>query len=168
MMTTRITVALLALAMSAALGCGSKNKKQADTTTSTNTTSDSDRSADKKPAEATTSDTSPDPASLTDTIYFEFDQAELGPQARSALDENAAWAKEDPARELLIEGHTDETGTNEYNLALGDRRARAAKDYLVALGVEERRIKIITYGEERPASNEDSMNRRSVFVATKK
>jgi peptidoglycan-associated lipoprotein len=163
----RITVALLALAAVAA--CGSKNKKATDSAATD--TSDSDRSASKKPAPAPaveTGDTSPDPASLTDVIYFEFDQSELGAQARTALDENAAWAKEDPKRELLIEGHTDETGTNEYNLALGDRRARASKDYLIALGVEERRIKIITYGEEKPASNEDSMNRRSVFVATKK
>lgn len=168
MTTTRITVAVLALMMGASLGCGSKNKKKADTTTTTTTTADSDRGGEEKAGDTTTSDTTPDPANLTDTIYFEFDQAELGAQARAALDENAAWAKENPARELLIEGHTDETGTNEYNLALGDRRARAAKDYLTALGVEERRIKIITYGEERPSSTEDSMNRRSVFVATKK
>ncbi|HUH02241.1 MAG TPA: OmpA family protein [Kofleriaceae bacterium] len=167
MTTTRITVAVLALMMSASLGCGSKNKKKADTTTTTTTTADSDRGGDKQKGDVTKGDTSSDPANLTDTIYFEFDQSELGAEARAALDENAAWAKENPARELLIEGHTDETGTNEYNLALGDRRARAAKDYLTALGVEERRIKIITYGEERPASNEDSMNRRSVFVATK-
>jgi peptidoglycan-associated lipoprotein len=161
----RITVAVMAF--SALVACGSKNKKT-DTTATTSSTGDSDRGAEKTPAAVTKSDTAPDPATLTDTIYFEFDKSELGAQARAALDENAAWAKEDPKRELLIEGHTDETGTNEYNLALGDRRARAAKDYLVALGVEERRIKIITYGEERPASTEDAMNRRSVFVATKK
>jgi peptidoglycan-associated lipoprotein len=161
----RITVAVRAI--SAVAACGSKNKKSTESASTDN--GDSDRSAAKKPAPAAeTGDTSPDPASLTDTIYFEFDQSELGAQARAALDENAAWAKEDAKRELLIEGHTDETGTNEYNLALGDRRARAAKDYLIALGVEERRIKIITYGEKRPASNEDAMNRRSVFVATKK
>ena len=76
--------------------------------------------------------------------------------------------KQDPSRTLTIEGHTDEVGTPEYNLGLGERRARTTKDYLVRLGIQEKRISIITYGEERPAGSEDAQNRRSMFIATKK
>jgi peptidoglycan-associated lipoprotein len=101
-------------------------------------------------------------------IYFEFDKSELSEAARQELANNATWMKEDPKRTLRIEGHTDEVGTPEYNVALGERRARAAKDYLVRLGIDGKRIKIITYGEERPASDDDAQNRRSVFIATNK
>ncbi len=109
-----------------------------------------------------------DNASLQETIFFEFDSTELSDEARSALEENYKWLEENGARTLTIEGHTDEKGTDEYNLALGERRARSAQEYLIRLGVDSSRIEVITYGEERPTSNEDSANRRSVFVATKK
>jgi peptidoglycan-associated lipoprotein len=107
-------------------------------------------------------------AALQDVIYFAFDSSELDEASRAKLNENADWLKQDPARTLTIEGHTDEVGTPEYNLGLGERRARATKDYLVRLGVQEKRVSIITYGEERPAGSEDSQNRRSMFIATKK
>lgn len=165
MRTLRLLAVLLTVAAAAA--CGSKNKKATETPASTSSAGGDQAKVEPK---AETADTTPakDPASLEDIIYFEFDSSDLGADARKALDENADWMKEDPKREILIEGHTDETGTAEYNLGLGDRRARAAKDYLVSLGIDEKRIKIITYGEERPASTVDAKNRRSVFVATKK
>jgi peptidoglycan-associated lipoprotein len=103
-----------------------------------------------------------------DLLRFAFDSSDLDEAARGKLAENAEWLKKDGARTLTIEGHTDEVGTPEYNLGLGERRARATKDYLVRMGIQEKRISIITYGEERPAGSEDSKNRRSMFIATKK
>lgn len=105
---------------------------------------------------------------LNDVVYFAFDSSELDEESRKKLTENANWLKKDPARTLTIEGHTDEVGTPEYNLGLGERRARTTKDYLVRLGIQEKRVSIITYGEERPAGSEDNKNRRSMFIATKK
>ncbi len=166
MRTLRLLAVLLTVAAAAA--CGSKNKKTTETPALTSSAGGDQAKAPAPKAEPGDTTPAKDPASLEDIIYFEFDSSDLGDAARSALDENAAWMKEDPKRELLIEGHTDETGTAEYNLGLGDRRARATKAYLVSLGIDEKRIKIITYGEERPASTEDAKNRRSVFVATKK
>lgn len=106
-------------------------------------------------------------ASLGEVIYFEFDSSELSEESRQILEQNAEWLRESADRTLMIEGHTDEVGTPAYNLALGERRAGAARDYLLRLGIEDKRISIITYGEEKPASAEDSKNRRSVFVSTK-
>ena len=103
---------------------------------------------------------------LAEVILFEFDSSTLSDEARDKLQQNAEWLREDDARVLTIEGHTDQVGTPEYNLALGERRARSAKDYLVQLGIDEDRLDVVTYGEERPASDEDAENRRSVFVAT--
>lgn len=103
-------------------------------------------------------------------IYFEFDRADVRGDAVAVLDANAAWLKANPGTLLLIEGHTDERGTNEYNVALGDRRARAARNYLIAQGVAAGRITMISYGESRglcAASTEHcwSLNRRAHFAA---
>ncbi len=161
-----ITIVALALAGAAC----SKNKKPepAKPEAAPAATEDTSDDSNATPEAAPAADTAQPSASLGEVIYFEFDQSDLSDQSRAVLNENAEWLKEDPKRTLLIEGHTDEVGTTEYNLGLGDRRARAARDYLVALGIPENRITIITYGEERPASSEDAKNRRSVFVATKK
>ncbi|MEW5876004.1 MAG: peptidoglycan-associated lipoprotein Pal [Candidatus Zixiibacteriota bacterium] len=102
-------------------------------------------------------------------IYFDFDQYNLRDDARRDLDFNAEVLKQNPDAVLVIEGHCDERGTNEYNLALGERRAQAAKDYLSRLGVDASRLSIISYGEERPsAMGHDeaawSKNRRAEFV----
>jgi len=90
---------------------------------------------------------------LTD-VFFGFDNALLSPDARRSLDLTAEWLRRWPNRRLVIEGHADERGTNEYNLALGERRAQAAKRYLVASGIDERRLRIVTYGEEQPFCRE--------------
>jgi peptidoglycan-associated lipoprotein len=83
-------------------------------------------------------------------IPFNYDQFSLTPQACAILDRVAEWMKSNTAKMVLIEGHCDERGTNEYNLALGDRRANSAKTYLMQLGVDAARIYTISYGEERP------------------
>ncbi len=108
---------------------------------------------------------------LLGDVFFDFDKFDLRPDARERLQRNAQFMKEYPTLEFGLEGHCDERGTNEYNLALGERRANAAKDYLVSLGVSASRIGTISYGEEKPACmghNEAcwQANRRGHFVLT--
>jgi peptidoglycan-associated lipoprotein len=103
------------------------------------------------------------------TIHFDFDKYDLLPQALRTLDENAARMRENPSLRVRIEGHCDERGTVEYNLALGEKRARATRDYLVSLGIPAQRLNIISFGKERPADpghNEDAwaQNRRAEFL----
>lgn len=102
-------------------------------------------------------------------IFFDYDRAQLTPQAMRTLKENAGWIRQFPEARLVIEGHCDERGTEEYNLALGDRRAQAAQDYLVNLGVTPAQLAGISYGEERPFSQGHDegawrLNRRAHFV----
>lgn len=104
-----------------------------------------------------------------DRVFFDFDKAVLKPAAQRTLTRQAEWMKQHPNVTVTIEGHCDERGTREYNLALGERRATAAKNFLVALGISPSRISTISYGKERPAAlghNEAawSQNRRSVSV----
>jgi peptidoglycan-associated lipoprotein len=105
--------------------------------------------------------------------FFDYDKADIRGDARDVLSANATWLKKYPSVQFTIEGHSDERGTAQYNLALGDRRANAAKDYLVSLGVDASRIKTVSYGKERPFAtghDEDSWqkNRRAHFVVTAK
>jgi peptidoglycan-associated lipoprotein len=107
---------------------------------------------------------------LTDA-YFDTDKADLRDETRDTLARNAAWLRQHATVKVLIEGHCDERNTAEYNLALGWRRANAAKDYIVSLGVEADRIATISYGEEKPfasGGNEAAwaQNRRAHFVVT--
>jgi peptidoglycan-associated lipoprotein len=102
-------------------------------------------------------------------IHFDFDKAVIRPQDAKTLDASAAWLKANPNQLILIEGHCDERGTSEYNLALGDRRTRAATNYLVAQGIAADRITTISYGEERPVCQERTeacwaQNRRDEFL----
>ena len=106
-------------------------------------------------------------AKVGSTVYFDYDQSSLTSEAQATLDRQAAFLKASPSFRLIIEGHCDERGTREYNLALGDRRASAVRDYLVAKGINASRLSTISYGKERPSvggSNETSysLNRRSV------
>lgn len=101
------------------------------------------------------------------TVYFDFDKSELKPEARDRLQQNAEVIMEYDQWQILVEGHTDERGSTEYNLALGERRANAVKEYYVNYGVDASRIEIISYGEERPAVEGTgeavwSQNRRAV------
>ena len=102
-------------------------------------------------------------------IFFDFDKYALRPDAEKILDANAGWLKSRANVLLLIEGHCDERGTTEYNLALGERRAKTAMNYLVSRGVDARRISIVSYGEDRPQCQEHNeacwaKNRRSHFL----
>lgn len=101
-------------------------------------------------------------------IYFDFDKSNLKPDAQTVLKKKAAFLRENPAFYVLVEGNCDERGTEEYNLALGERRAMSARDFLVALGISGDRIKTISYGKLRPADpahNEAAwaLNRRDEF-----
>jgi peptidoglycan-associated lipoprotein len=102
-------------------------------------------------------------------VFFDTDRFDLTPSARDSLAANAAWLQDHLTISILIEGHCDERNTREYNLALGERRASAVRDYLVFLGIPPQRIQIISYGEERPfalGSTESAwrLNRRAHFV----
>ena len=104
-----------------------------------------------------------------DRVFFDYDKYNLQSETRQVLEKQAAWLKENGAVKVVIEGHADERGTREYNLALGERRANSVKDYLVALGVADNRIDTISFGKERSVaqgSNEAAwaQNRRSVTV----
>lgn len=106
---------------------------------------------------------------MSENIYFEFDSSALSAVSQDILKRKANWLRNNPNAYVVIEGHCDERGTNEYNLALGDRRANSAKTFLVDLGISASRLKTISYGEERPAdprSNEEAWakNRRAQFV----
>lgn len=83
-------------------------------------------------------------------VFFDFDKSVLRPDAKQTLDENIEWLKANPDVRIVVEGHCDERGTNEYNLGLGDRRAKSVGNYLVAGGIDAKRISTISYGEERP------------------
>ena len=103
-----------------------------------------------------------------DRVFFGYDSAELDEDAQELLQDQVAWIKEHDAS-VTIEGHCDERGTREYNLALGEKRAQSVKNYLISLGVSSNRVSTISYGKERPAvvgSNEGawSQNRRSVTI----
>ena len=104
-----------------------------------------------------------------DRVFFAFDSSELDARSLSTVENLAVWLNANPSVTLTIEGHCDDRGTTEYNLALGERRATAVRDYLVALGTSPNRLSTISYGEERPAVNGQgesiwAQNRRAVFV----
>jgi peptidoglycan-associated lipoprotein len=106
-----------------------------------------------------------------DRVFFDLDKFSLKSDARSTLEKQAAWLNQHSGLTITVEGHCDERGTREYNLALGERRANSAKDYLIALGISPGRIKTISYGKERPValgSNEEawSQNRRASTSVT--
>ena len=134
-----------------------------------------------KPAERITEqqlakiDTTDEPAryqeqrGLFNDIYFDFDRYDIKPEGKPILQQVSSWLLKNTDARLSIEGHCDERGTNEYNLALGDRRAKAARDFLIALGVSSKRIDLVSYGEEKPQCTEQTeecwaKNRRAHFV----
>ncbi|HEY7745352.1 MAG TPA: peptidoglycan-associated lipoprotein Pal, partial [Desulfuromonadales bacterium] len=105
-------------------------------------------------------------------IQFAYDQHTLSDQAREILAGNASWMQANPGAKVVIEGHCDERGSDEYNLALGERRAQAAQSYLVSLGIDSGRLSTISYGEERPlapgqAEEAWAQNRRAEFKVVK-
>jgi len=125
------------------------------------------------PSTSSPSTTPPRPSEFSESanlkdVFFDFDKYDVRPGDAKILDTNAAWLKSNNNL-VLIEGHCDERGTNEYNLALGERRAKSTMNYLVAQGVQASRITIISYGEERPTCTEKTeecwtKNRRAHFL----
>jgi peptidoglycan-associated lipoprotein len=106
---------------------------------------------------------------IFDDIYFDYDQYDIGADAESTIQDIASWLLKNMSSNVIIEGHCDDRGTNEYNLALGDRRAKAVRDYLTALGIAANRIETLSYGEEQPVCTEASeacwaKNRRAHFI----
>ena len=104
-----------------------------------------------------------------DRVFFESDSSELTPQSQATLDKQAQWLRNYPQYAFVVEGHADERGTREYNIALGARRAQAVHDYLVSRGIPAHRMRTISYGKERPVAVCDdiscwSQNRRAVTV----
>ena len=106
---------------------------------------------------------------INEDIYFMFDSTAISPEGRAALDMKAKWMQVNPGVTVIIEGHCDNRGTAEYNLALGEARAKTVKDYMTALGISANRMEIVSYGEERPLVDGDgeaawSRNRRAHFA----
>lgn len=102
-------------------------------------------------------------------VYFDFDKSDLTADARSVLERKAAWMRSNADESVTIEGHCDERGTTDYNIALGEKRAKSAMEFLVDMGIETSRLDTVSYGEERPADqghDEDAWakNRRAHFV----
>ena len=108
---------------------------------------------------------------VPDRVFFAYDSYSLTSSAQDTLSKQAKWLKANPSVTISVQGHADERGTREYNLALGDRRANAAKDYLMSQGISSNRLTTISYGKERPVksgSNDTAwaQNRRTVTVRT--
>ena len=148
---------------------GSGASSASSSTSSGTSSSTESASSGSSSADAGTMTKAEELVSIGDRVLFDFDSSALSADAKSTLAAQAAFLKQNPAVRITVEGHCDERGTREYNLALGDRRASAARDYLVAQGIDAARIKTLSYGKERPAvigSNETAwaQNRRAVSV----
>ena len=168
------TSALLVFFLAA---CSTTPKDTADSSGSGSSSSSSDVSSE----EGTIIETSPETASIVpgsqedlivnvgDRVFFNYDSSDLDSDAQELLQDQVAWLKQYSDVSVIVEGHCDERGTREYNLALGEKRAQSVKNYLISLGISSDRISTISYGKERPAvvgSNDGAwaQNRRSVTV----
>lgn len=158
---------LLALAI-AFTGCGSSSKQDSDVDSAAVSGDDSSSASFE-----INSDSDSNTAGSLQTVFFDFNSSTLSQAARSALQNNADFLKNNDTVRVQVEGHADERGGVQYNLALGERRANSVRDYLVAMGIEGSRITTISFGKERPLSfGHDeaawSQNRRGNFVITAK
>ena len=169
------TSALLVFFLAA---CSTTPKDTADSSGSGSSSSSSDVSSSE---EGTIIESSPEYASITpgsqedlivnvgDRVFFNYDSSDLDSDAQELLQDQVAWLKQYSDTSVIVEGHCDERGTREYNLALGEKRAQSVKNYLISLGISSDRISTISYGKERPAvvgSNDGAwaQTRRSVTV----
>lgn len=168
-MNSKATIAIIAAAL-AISGCTKKAPKDLPVAPS-GSTSGTDGSSSGGAAAVVPGSQADFEAQMMgqDTIYFDTDRFNIDSVDQQALAAQASWLQRYPAKRITIEGHCDERGTREYNLALGERRANAAKNYLVSLGVDPSRITTVSHGKERPiatGSNEEAWarNRRAVTV----
>ena len=164
---TASEVASDASGSAAASASGAASASASSSTDSASSASDSASSASSSAAAEPTAEEKL--AQIGTAVYFDFDSSVLSSAAQATLDRQAAFLASEPSTRIIIEGHADERGTREYNLALGERRASVARDYLVAKGVDAARIRTVSYGKERPAvvgSNKTAWakNRRAVTV----
>ncbi len=130
----------------------SAQSSSTNTATTASSSSSSSSASSSSSGETASASVKSEFAKVGTTVLFDFDSAQLTDYAQRVLDRQAAFMKARPETRVVIGGHADERGTREYNLALGERRASSARDYLVAKGVNAARIRIISYGKERPAS----------------
>ena len=167
-----LTSALLVFFLAA---CSTTPKDTADSSGSGSTSTSSDVSSSGE-TDTDSASTSIEPGSqedlivnVGDRVFFGYDSSELDSDAQELLQDQVAWLKQYSDVSVIIEGHCDERGTREYNLALGEKRAQAVKNYLISLGISSDRVSTISYGKERPAvvgSNDGAwaQNRRSVTI----
>jgi peptidoglycan-associated lipoprotein len=152
-MTTNPRLRLLGLvALVVAVAVSGCSKKQAAPPPAVEPPPAAEQPATPPPAPETPAETpAPEPVALSwQDAFFDYDSADLRDEARAALDADARLLRDRPEVRVVIEGHCDERGTAEYNLALGERRAAAARDYLVAAGIDGGRLEIVSFGKERP------------------
>lgn len=164
-----LAVFLVTLGVFASAGCGKKPKPSTDVVKTPATTTQTQTPETKEPSSPAVE---PQVELMLEDVYFDYDKSNLRDDARTVLERDAQMLTKYPSVRLLLEGHCDERGTVEYNLALGDRRAQSVKSYLVQFGVDAGRLSTISYGEERPfAQGNDeaawSQNRRVHFVIQK-
>jgi peptidoglycan-associated lipoprotein len=164
LLTLLATAALIAFMV---VGCAKKPKVEAPTRPATTETKPSETPSDQSTDQGTKVES--EPSSKFRAIYFDFDRYNLRDDAKADLKKNVDVMKQDQNLRITVEGHCDERGTVEYNLALGERRAKSARDYMVSMGVSADRVSTISYGKERPATfghDEDAWakNRRDEFV----
>lgn len=163
----KLVFALLAVAFIA--GCGSSTK-----TTQTDTVANQGNNAvDSAPMSFDAAGSDSGKIDGLVTVHFEYDKSTLSSVVKKELAGNAQWMKSNPKTNIQIEGHCDNRGTIEYNLALGERRAQAVKNYMVGLGIPADRLNIISYGEEKPVMQGDTeeawaKNRRANFLPVTK
>ena len=167
-----LKIALIVLLFSGLVGCAGKSATSDDQGTYPYDAKQQTevKAADDKPMPKKEDVPTHDMVAGLERIHFDFDQFTLSAEARSVLTQNAKYLKANSGVKAVIEGHCDERGSDEYNLALGESRALAAKSYLVSLGINAKRLSVISYGEEKPltkASNENAwaQNRRAEFKA---
>jgi peptidoglycan-associated lipoprotein len=155
-------------ATAAATPAPAETKKKVDSSKTTESTTKAPPSSSLDALQRGESTATPASSPLKE-VYFDFDRYDLRADSREILKANSAWLKANPAAQIQIEGHCDERGTTEYNVALGSRRAESVKDYLVTLGTSADRLSTISYGEEVPVCREQTEecwqnNRRVRFV----
>ncbi len=161
-----LTLAVLTVSAAALGACASKAPKELPPTPTTSVATEAP--APQGPTPGSQADFAAQMMGQ-DTIYFDTDRYNIDTQDAASLTAQAQWLQRYPNKRATIEGHADERGTREYNLALGERRANSAKNYLVSLGVDAARVTTVSYGKERPialGSDEQSwaQNRRAVTV----
>jgi peptidoglycan-associated lipoprotein len=174
-------LALIALSFMLVAGCQQKAATRPETTSPSATKEQPEQAQQKGPEEVTgqkagtvTSEDMPPgyaegKEGMFEDVLFDFDKYDVKSSYKPEMQKVAAWMTKNTSATLSIEGHCDDRGTNEYNLALGDRRAKAVKDFLISLGVPSSRIETISYGEEKPLCTEQTeecwaKNRRAHFV----